>query len=299
MTGIDPERASRLIREQSTFAVHDIEPLGQGFDSAAFRVDRDWVVRFPLVPRAQSALRRELALLPELARRLPVAVPRPEHVAHRDGRIVFSAYRLLEGEPLSDAALAALAPRARERTLDEFAALLRAIDHFPLRQARAAGVTFELYAGAYHDAQRELELQLRENLGADELATIARQRGAFARSRLRRERSTVLLHADIKPEHLLHDPASGRLTGLIDWGDASLGHADFDLAIAGAFCGPETLRGLLARLSTADAARARAGLPFMLTIRWLQDLAIVARTEDDRLTESVRRRLLEHLRATA
>jgi aminoglycoside phosphotransferase (APT) family kinase protein len=299
MTGIDPERATRLIREQSTLAAHGVELLGQGFDSAAFRVDRDWVVRFPLVPEAQNALRRELALLPELAPRLPVAVPRPEHVVHRYGRIVFSAYRLLEGEPLSDASLAALAPRARERALDEFAALLRAIESFPLQQARAAGVTFELYAGAYHEAQRTLELQLHENLGADDLAAIARQRRAFERSLLGRDQSAVLLHADIKPEHLLHDPASGRLTGLIDWGDASLGHADFDLAIAAAFCGPETLDGLLARLSTSDAARARASLPFMLTIRWLQDLAIVARTADDRLTESARRRLLEHLRATA
>jgi aminoglycoside phosphotransferase (APT) family kinase protein len=299
MTGIDSERASRLIREQSTLEAHDVELLGQGSDSAAFRVDTDWVVRFPLVPEAQKALRRELALLPELAERLPVAVPRPEHFAQRHGRLAFSAYRLLEGEPLSDAALAALAPSARERALDEFAALLRAIHRFPVKRARAAGVSFELYAGAYHEAQRGLEHQILGILGAGELAAIAHQRRAFESSPAGREQSAVLLHADIKPDHLLHDPASGALTGLVDWGDASLGHADFDLAIAGAFCGPQILHGLLTRLSTADAARARAGLPFMLTIRWLQDLAIVARKDDQQVTESCRRRLLEHLQATA
>jgi hypothetical protein len=37
----------------------------------------------------------------------------------------------------------------------------------------------------------------------------------------------------------------------------------------------------------------------MLTIRWPQDLAIVARKDDEQLTESARRRLLEHLEATA
>jgi aminoglycoside phosphotransferase (APT) family kinase protein len=212
---------------------------------------------------------------------------------------VFSAYRLLEGEPLSDAALAALAPRARERTLDELAALLGAIHSFPLARSRAAGVSFERHAGAYHEAQRGLERQLHDILGPGELAAIARQRGAFEHLQAGREQSAVLLHADIKPDHLLHDPASGRLTGLIDWGDASLGHADFDLAIAGAFCGPRTQHGLLARLSTSDAARARASLPFMLTIRWLQDLAILIRTRDEQSIESARRRLVEHLEATA
>ena len=51
----------------------------------------------------------------------------------------------------------------------------------------------------------------------------------------------------------------------------SLGHADFDLAIIGAFCGPNTLQGLLDRLDPADPERACAGIPFRTTVRWLRD----------------------------
>jgi aminoglycoside phosphotransferase (APT) family kinase protein len=51
--------------------------------------------------------------------------------------------------------------------------------------------------------------------------------------------------------HLLHDRASGALTGLLDWGEVTLGHAYFDLAIIGAFCGPGTLAGVLERMETA------------------------------------------------
>jgi aminoglycoside 2''-phosphotransferase len=103
-----------------------------------------------------------------------------------------------------------------------------------------------------------------------ELATIARQRHAFEDAQPRRF-TPVLVHVDIKPEHLLHDPSSGALTGLLDWGDVSLGHGDFDLAIISAFCGPDTLQGLLDRLPAADAARAAASIPFLLTMRWVQD----------------------------
>jgi aminoglycoside 2''-phosphotransferase len=266
----DIERARRLICELSPLHADRVELLGAGDDSAAFRVDRDWVVRFPLVPDAQRTLATELALLPRLAPHLPVMVPCPEHTAERDGQLVFIAYRALEGEPLSDAALNALPARARTRALDELAALLDAIHRFPADSAQAAGVSFELYQGAYHAAQDSLERRLFEMLQPGELDAIARQRHAFETVQPRSS-APVLLHSDIKPEHLLHDPSSGALTGLLDWGDASLGHGDFDLAIISAFCGPQTLQGLLERRDPADAERAAASIPFLLTIRWLQD----------------------------
>ena len=64
---MDVARARQLIRELSPLAADDIEVLGAGTDSAAFRVDGAWVVRFPLVLDAQATLATELALLPELA----------------------------------------------------------------------------------------------------------------------------------------------------------------------------------------------------------------------------------------
>src|SRR4051794_29516184 len=114
---MDIDRVRQLVREFSPLAAEDVELLGAGTESAAFRVDREWVVRFPLVSDAQDTVSTELALLPQLAPRLPVAVPSPEHIAERGGQLVFVAYRVLEGQPLSDAALSALSPPARARAL--------------------------------------------------------------------------------------------------------------------------------------------------------------------------------------
>jgi hypothetical protein len=54
---------------------------------------------------------------------------------------------------------------------------------------------------------------------------------------------------------------------------------------------PRTLQGLLDRMDAADAARAAASIPFLLTIRWLGDalLTIGGGGEPDL------RRLREHL----
>lgn len=288
---MDLDRAQQLIRELSPLAAVTVESLGAGTESAAFRVDGEWVVRFPLVPQAQRTLSIELVLLPQLAPHLPVAVPHPEHVAEVGrGKRAFIAYRALEGEPLSDVALSALSPSARARALGELAALLDAIHRFPVDRARAAGVSRELYKGAYHPAQQSLDRELSGMLEPRTLDCIARQRRAFEQVQPR-PCEPVLLHADIKPEHLLHDPSSGALTGLLDWGDVSLGHGDFDLAIISAFCGPHTLRGVLDRLADADAERAAASIPFLLTVRWLQD----ALYNIERGFEPSLHRLHEHL----
>jgi hypothetical protein len=71
----------------------------------------------------------------------------------------------------------------------------------------------------------------------------------------------------------------------------SLGRADFDLAIIRAFCGPRTLQGLLDRMDDADAERASASIPFLLTVRWLQDALYVI----DRGGLPCLRRLHQHL----
>jgi aminoglycoside phosphotransferase (APT) family kinase protein len=125
------------------------------------------------------------------------------------------------------------------------------------------------------DRARELIPEL-SPLGADdvELLGAADTRGRRAFESAQPQPFTpVLLHADIKPGHLLHDSSSGALTGLLDWGDASLGHADFDLAIIGMFCGPDTLQGLLDRLDDGDDERASASIPFLLALREPQDAA--------------------------
>lgn len=44
------------------------------------------------------------------------------------------------------------------------------------------------------------------------------------------EFSPALVHNDIKGEHILVDPHSGRITGILDWADAGIGNAAVDIA---------------------------------------------------------------------
>lgn len=39
-----------------------------------------------------------------------------------------------------------------------------------------------------------------------------------------------LLHADLDPDHIRYSPESGRITGVIDRGDATIGEPDYELS---------------------------------------------------------------------
>ena len=84
-----------------------------------------------------------------------------------------------------------------------------------------------------------------------------------------------MLHGDLKPAHVLHDAARGQITGVLDWGDVSLGDPDLDLAVIGIFFGDEFLARLLEHLPDRDPAVVRDKACFFTTLRRLQDLRYV------------------------
>src|SRR5215471_20162663 len=77
----DEERARQLVRAQFEELAADVVTLvSEGWDYAVFRVDGEWAFRFPRREVVVLGTEREIAVLPKLAERLPVAVPAPVFV---------------------------------------------------------------------------------------------------------------------------------------------------------------------------------------------------------------------------
>jgi aminoglycoside 2''-phosphotransferase len=274
-----------------------VAELGRGTDSVAYLVDGEWVFRFPVVPNAQRTLRRELTLLPGLGRALPLAVPAVEHVGRRDGQLIFAGYRCLPGAPLTAAALAALTPAAQEAALADIAGCLMALHAYPAAAARAAGVAEEDLAGAYNPQQRDLHRRLGDLLSAGEVARLDAMFDRYERDHEPDRLSPVLLHSDLKPEHVLYDSAAHRVAGVLDWGDVSLGDGDFDLAIVAMFFGEGFLRRLLAHLPGRDADTVLAKTRFFTAVRFLQDAVYDLQLDDGRALDESLVRLRDQLDA--
>jgi aminoglycoside 2''-phosphotransferase len=281
------------IRAHTGLEVRAITELGRGTGSVAYLVDGAWVFRFPMTDNARRTLRRELALLGALGPALPLPIPAFEHVARAGEGPHFVGYRRLPGVPLTADAIDALPAARQDSAPAGLAAFLEALHRFPVEQARAAGVASERISGGYHPTQRALIDELAPRLDAHERA---RLHATFDRYETEFEPERVppaLLHSDLKPAHVLYDRDAGRIGGVLDWGDVSVGDPDFDLAVVGLFFGQAFLTRLLEHLPGRDPETVLAKARFFMLLRAVQDLAYSAGRGEGRIAT----RSLAHLRA--
>ena len=132
----------------------------------------------------------------------------------------------------------------------DLARLLRLLKGVLVDQARAIGVGDEEVVDFNQLRQRALQAwgELHRGGAIDSLAE-----GLDINEALRLPESAahtahepVLLHADIKGEHIFVNAGTGRLTGVIDWSDACIGHPSVDV------------HGLAISIGAAAAARVAA-----------------------------------------
>ncbi len=219
----------------------DLRHLGSGWEFDAYLTGDGWVFRFPRRAEYAGAFDLEGAVHGLVAGPLaPVAVPRVELRGEPGPTFPyrFSGHRFIPGVGADDAAM-----RHSTAFAADLGAALRAIHAVPLEDAAAVG--------APRETEGPVEW-LREALGiADGIAgvdpavddAIAWLRGVDGPPPDPGE--ARFIHNDLGPEHVLLDPATGRLVGILDWTDAAIGDPAFDFAPQLAWGGRDLIAGIL------------------------------------------------------
>ena len=294
----DAGGVAAFIHRHTPLEASTVEALGAGMGSVAWLIDRGWVARFPVTSDARATLEAELSLLSLLTDALPVPVPRVEHVVRRrDGQAMMTVYRFLHGAPLTLPALAGLSDSARGRALDEAADMIEALRRVPTQRARAAGVEVRRHEGFGHPSQRALHHRHAGRLGNDAVARIEALWRDYETRRGDDVTPDTLVHADLKPEHVLHEPSSGEITAVLDWGDACLSHADFELAVIGLFFDADVRDEVARRLPNVDVQQIADDAELLVAVRWLCDLDAGARDGDEPFQSMCATSLRGHLQA--
>ena len=103
---VDEGLARRLIADQCLEPA-TVRLLGEGWDNTVWLVDDRWAFRFPRREIAIPGVRRELAVLGEIAAQVPLPVPVPEWVGVPSSEFPWPFFGsvALEGQELPDAEL--------------------------------------------------------------------------------------------------------------------------------------------------------------------------------------------------
>jgi aminoglycoside phosphotransferase (APT) family kinase protein len=228
---VEPELAASLLETQfPELGPIVLEPLGEGWDNTAYLVNNLMVFRFPRRQIAVPLIEIEARVLPRIASKLPLPVPRPIWVGRpsREYPWPFSGYPLIAG---CTADVADLDDRGRgnlARPLGEFLRVLHALPSEGL-----AGDSIGRL-----DAKRLIG-RIRGLIEAPDAAL----RGVLDTSaELRPSGRRAIVHGDLYARHLLLEEDDS-LSGIIDWGDLHEGDPAVDLAVAWSFL-PPAARGV-------------------------------------------------------
>lgn len=215
----------RLHEAYPTLTVATAESLGSGDHNDALLINGTLVFRFARTPQAHAALARESALLTALGGHLPLAIPQPRYVASD-----FVGYGRLSGEPLDAATLRALPPADQQAIAAQLGAFLRALHTTPLDAVpEAARIRADT-----HDEWADLYVRIRERLFAymrpDARQAVAAHFEPYLGDAAHFAFAPALRHGDIGPGNVIYDPATARLSAILDFGSAGIGDPALDLA---------------------------------------------------------------------
>lgn len=198
--------------------------------------------------------------MPRIAGALPVAVPVPRILEPaRDGCPVVAVHERVPGPALMLEAWRRLPAADRERLAADVAAFVRALHTIDVSVAAGCGVEVVDHAAGVRWLRERTRTKLAPLLPADVAAYVDGAFGRFLEGEHATDRA-VLLHRDVSPDHVMYDPATRRITGVIDFGDLAVGdpardfiylHEDYDaefLALALERYGLETPGAMLPRV---------------------------------------------------
>ena len=213
--------------------VDSVVPIGAGLDNLAYEVNSELIVRLSRAPDPLQ-LNREVRLLAAVAGISPLPVPEPIFTVAEQGCM---AYVKLPGVPLLDrprhqrsahsasiaAELGELLTALHAYPVDQLSDLVET-DHPPLAEWRREA------AQLYETMAERVPVVHRRSVEAFLAATPPDDGYVPAFS-----------HNDLGIEHVLVDPVSWAVTGIIDWGDAAIVDPAYDFGLIYRDLGPAAL----------------------------------------------------------
>jgi aminoglycoside phosphotransferase (APT) family kinase protein len=224
---VDEGLARRLLTQFPELVLESVRPFAEGWDYTILLVNERWTFRFPRREIAVPGVRREIAVLPELAPLLPIAVPAPVFLGDPSDGFPwpFFGSELLPGRELGEAAL-----DDRQRV-----EIGRSLGRF-LRRLHDADVPHELPPDANRRADMSVRVpKTREQLDELEATGLWRRpatvdRVLAAAERLPPSHVLTVVHGDLHFRQVLVGE-DARATGVIDWVDVCRSDPAIDLSM--------------------------------------------------------------------
>jgi aminoglycoside phosphotransferase (APT) family kinase protein len=233
----DPVLGEETVLSLARQFVPDVEAVTtvdeSGGEARTYVIDDRLILKTqrPQQLRPRTSLKKEIVFLKQLEGVEAVSVPRFIGYGHPEPMIEYTLMTRMPGIAFRNANLEG---EIRRGALNDLGRMLRRIHNIPQESLRESGLFF--------GDQSPVDVRWRMGCLFDDIVEMIRQEGKAWNFHLTPEevgrrlmrtlpdvKTIVALHSNPGPEHTFVDPASGKLTGVIDFGDAYFSHPVNDL----------------------------------------------------------------------
>lgn len=214
--------------------------VAHGWANQVWIIGERLVFRFPRTEQGKRELWQEEQVLPELAGQLGVQIPEFLYRSEPDEEVTYAGYLQIPGEPLTAEIFSNMTSAEKMElavTLGSFLTTLHM--HEPNIQLPTIE---KAYWAAFY---REIEAKAFPLLSRAEQEWTRELFGAYLEEPENFAYTPRLLHGDLSADHLL--ARSGKLTGVIDFGDLRIGDPAYDFVGLYVEYGAKFTREVLAR----------------------------------------------------
>lgn len=201
--------------------------IPSGWDSFVLEVDGEYIFRFPLREDVRARQRTEAVLLPELSRWLTLPIPFPEFI-NLDGPELggcFLGYRKIEGQPLEAefTHMPSISP--------QIGLFLSELHGLPIHIPAIAAIS-DLDQKGWKNREQEffsgVQARVLPLLKPPQRKQLRRVWEGYLENQVNFSFPPAVIHCDLGEEHILCDPNRQSVTGVIDWGDVTVGDPAMD-----------------------------------------------------------------------
>lgn len=215
------------------FLIKQLRLNEQGQNNDVLIVNEEWIFRFPKFVQEIQTLKHESALLTRLQPHITVAIPNPIYQQLSTEQIgqVFMGYKLLPGEPLWMKNFQRIQePAHLEKLAHQLAYFLRQLHTLPHTLFDDLDLPIADQVAEWKALYAKIQTKLFPHMHDDGRRHTQMHFETYFSSSTRHCFEPTLRHGDFGTGNLLYDPATHNLTGIIDFGAATLGDPAIDFA---------------------------------------------------------------------
>jgi aminoglycoside 2''-phosphotransferase len=205
-----------------------IQIFDDGWDYVVIVVNNEVAFRFPRREDYAKTLPVEVNFLEQFLSKSPVNIPKLKYQKDKETGISYVMYDFIPGVQFTKSVSSTFSKAELLTIAKQLSLFLTAVHSFPIEKAKQLGVQQIDSLESWQKRFTKIRKEVFPHISKSERQWVIKLFEDFLKIIKKLPIKSVLTHSDIMPEHIIVDPKTHKLSGIIDFGDILIADPAFD-----------------------------------------------------------------------